>query len=398
VLAILLALVLGFAAAVGVLGDGGRPVNVIWALVGLLGVNFVALKLWLLGAFWSRRGGGVRGETSALAGRAWLRLVGALDRAAAKADLPGALTAVLGRARIAPWGLGAVSHGLWTAALLGAIVGMMLSFSTRRYGFVWETTILPAEFFVTLIAGMGRIPALLGFPVPDAETIAGSGRQVLTDEAARRAWAGWLVGCSLVYGVLPRVGFLLCCAGLWRRGVRRMRLDLSLPGYADLCERLVPASERLGVSDADLAVPRQAAPARRATGEGIRVAALELGDDLIWPPAWVDSLSSRGLVDAGRLDDRAARRAILERFDAHPPRRLLLAVDARQAPDRGHLHLLAELAERCGALRVLAITPNDADPRQGRLAQWREALAGLEWPADTLITDAAQARAWLEAA
>ncbi|MER2553241.1 MAG: DUF2868 domain-containing protein, partial [Thauera sp.] len=48
VVAFVLALVLGFGAAAGVLGDGSRPVNVLWTLGGLLGVHLLSLLVWLL--------------------------------------------------------------------------------------------------------------------------------------------------------------------------------------------------------------------------------------------------------------------------------------------------------------------------------------------------------------
>src|SRR5690606_7205235 len=52
------ALVFGFGAAAGVLGDGSRPVNVVWALGGLLGVHLVSLLLWLLGMLLAGRSRG----------------------------------------------------------------------------------------------------------------------------------------------------------------------------------------------------------------------------------------------------------------------------------------------------------------------------------------------------
>ncbi len=55
--AAVLALVFGFGAAAGVLGDGSRPVNVVWTLGGLLGVNLFSLLLWLVATALPVRGG-----------------------------------------------------------------------------------------------------------------------------------------------------------------------------------------------------------------------------------------------------------------------------------------------------------------------------------------------------
>lgn len=414
-----LALVLGFGAAAGVLGDGTRPVNVVWTLGGLLGVHGLSLLLWLasIGAQ-GRLGGGL--QQGGVLGRVWLRVVGVLDRGAAAADLPAALAGLLGRGRLAAWGVGAVSHALWFAALLGATLGVLALLATRRYGFIWETTILPADSFVSLSAALGALPGMLGFPVPDAATVAASGDAPMVDEAGRRAWAGWLVGAVVVYGVLPRLLLGLLCWLLWRRGTRGLALELSRPGYARLRPLLMPDSERIGVHDPERAT--QQGPRRQATavrGEGGAVAvALELGDDLQWPAvlcaqpatddaALADPQAQLVWDDGGRLDSREQRRAARERFAAHPPSRLLVAVDARQTPDRGSLGLIGELADHAQSIRVWLAgaageggeAGHDADrdgASPGRMRQWREGLVAIGLGADWALSDGAAARAWLE--
>ena len=163
--AAVLALVLGFGAAAGVLGDGSRAVNVVWALGGLLGVNLLSLLLWVLATVLQARRARVGPHAGGALGRLWLWLVSAFDRSPAAADLPLALGSLLGQGRVASWGLGAVSHGLWALALLGAALGVVTLLATRLYGFVWETTILPADVFVSLTEVLGRLPAALGPPL-----------------------------------------------------------------------------------------------------------------------------------------------------------------------------------------------------------------------------------------
>lgn len=466
--AAVLALVLGFGAAAGVLGDGTRPVNVVWTLGGLLGVHLFSMLLWLVTLALQ---GGARGgfQHGGVLGRAWLALTGFLDRSKAAADLPLALGGLLGRGRLAAWGVGAANHALWCAALLGATLGVLALLATRRYGFVWETTILPADTFVALSAALGALPGMLGFPVPDAATVAASGDAPMLDEAGRRAWAGWLVGAVVVYGVLPRLVLALLCVALWRRGTRRLALDLSRPGYARLRPLLMPDSERIGVRDPEpAAMPRPRRHAAIARGDGSAVAvALELGDDLSWPDVLdarfardggamavgADAAPARHWDDGGRLDSREQRRAARELFAAHPPRRLLVAVDARQTPDRGSLGLIAELADHAQSIRVWpagldareavdagtagsvgrgpaadgamdgAAERGAGEAREGRLRQWREGLAGIGLAGaasdganigyevdgatgqagrgvgaegEVVLMDAAAARAWLE--
>lgn len=390
-----LALLGGFGAAAGALGDGSRAVNVVWVLGALLGVHLVSLALWLAGL--ALTAAPHRPPAAAaipgLLGRGGLWLLARLERGSAAHALPPALAGLLGPPRLARWGVGAASHGLWALALAGAAAGLLVLFATRRYDFVWETTILPAEVFVALTALLGQLPAALGFPVPDAATIAASGSApgvapaatAPLDAAGRRAWAGWLLGCLALYGLAPRLLLGAGCTALWMRGLRRLRLDLALPGYA----RLLPASERLGVNDpvpARFPHPSRAHAAAAAGGAPVALA-LELGADLPWPPAALTA------PDGGRLDSREQRRACLAAFAAHPPHRVLVAIDARLTPDRGSLGTIAELAAHTAALRVWALrAPAGAAPAD-RLAQWRDALAALDLE---LVTDPAAATAWLE--
>lgn len=398
--AAVLALVLGFGAAAGVLGDGSRAVNVVWALGGLLGVNLLSLLLWALATLLQARRPRVGPHAGGALGRLWLWLVSFFDRSPAGTDLPLALGSLLGQGRAASWGLGAVSHGLWALALLGAAAGVVTLLATRLYGFVWETTILPADVFVLLTDVLGSLPAALGFPVPDAATVAASGDAPMLQEDGRRAWAGWLMGALLVYGVLPRMLLAAVCAGLWLSKLRALRLDLSRAGYARLRPLLLPDSERIGVRDPEHKrmgwLPR---PAVTAKGAGAAaVVALELGADLGWPPSVPELDKEFALCDAGRLDSGEQRRDALQRFSEHPPRRLLIAVDPRRTPDRGNLGLIAELVEHAFDTRVWALM-TDSGPEvplaASRLPQWREGLARLGFAPEALMLDAIAARDWL---
>ena len=235
-LASVVALASGFGAALAVLGDGTRAVNVVWTLGGLLGVHLVSLLLWALGlSFGGRDAGGALG-------RVWLWLSTRLSPAGpAGVYVARALAGLLARARLLRWWLGAVTHGLWFAALCGALVGLLATLSVRRYGFAWETTILSADVFVHLVRIVGWLPAQVGFAVPDAEHVRASGAAAAVDEAARIAWSSWLLGCVTMYGIVPRALLWAVCLVLWRVGRARLRLDLALPGYAVLVARLARA-------------------------------------------------------------------------------------------------------------------------------------------------------------
>ncbi|VVO06257.1 DUF2868 domain-containing protein [Pseudomonas fluorescens] len=365
-----LAVVSGAGLAFAALGDGQTPVNVFWALGSLLGLNLILLLSWALGLVFA-------GEHGATLGRVWLWLSEKLARDAKAAQLAPALLLLLQRHKLNRWALGVLVNGLWLLAMLSALVILLMLMATRRYGFVWETTILGGETFVAMTQALGALPALLGFSVPTVEMIRASGDAALNIESARQAWAAWLVGVLLVYGVLPRLLLALFCRWRWKTGQATLQLDLNLPGYAQLRERLMPTSERLGISDA---APEHLHQIENGSSDlpsdGALLVAIELDDQRQWPPQLPKTVSNAGI-----LDSRESRHKLLEQLSRFPPARLAIACDPRRSPDRGSLALIAELARGASATRVwlLPAPPGEALDA-ARLGDWHVALQQLDLP------------------
>jgi hypothetical protein len=370
ILLAVVAILSGAGLAFAALGNGLVPVNVFWALGSLLGLNLILLLSWALGLLFA-------GEHSASLGRLWLWLSEKLARDAKAAQLAPALLLMLQRRKLNRWAVGVLVNSLWLLALLSAMVILLTLLATRRYGFVWETTILQADTFVAVTQTLGALPALLGFNVPTVEMIRASGDAALNIESARQAWAAWLVGVLLVYGILPRLILALLCLWRWKRGRAGLSLDLNLPGYSQLRERLMPSSERLGVNDA---VPEQLHHVTGGVSElesdGALLVAIELDDQRPWPPKLPTSVK-----DAGILDSRESRNKLLEQLTRFPPARLAIACDPRRSPDRGSLALIAELARSATATRVwLLQAPAGQALDAERLGDWHTALQQLEIP------------------
>lgn len=349
---------------------GQTPVNVFWALGSLLGINLILLLSWALGLIFA-------GEHGATLGRLWLWLSEKLARDAKAAQLAPALLLMLQRKKLNRWALGTLVNGLWLLAMFSALILLLTLMATRRYGFVWETTILGADTFISITQALGYLPSLLGFNVPTVEMIRASGNGALDIESARQAWASWLVGVLVVYGVLPRLLLALLCFWRWNRGKASLRLDLNLPGYAQLRERLMPTSERLGVNDPEPAqLHRVESQVGELASEGALLVAIELDEQRPWPPALPKNVSNAGI-----LDSRESRHKLLEQLSRFPPARLAIACDPRRSPDRGSLALIAELARNAGATRVWLL---QAPPGEGldaeRLGDWHVALQQLELP------------------
>ncbi|WP_223630397.1 DUF2868 domain-containing protein [Pseudomonas atacamensis] len=349
---------------------GQTPVNVFWALGSLLGINLILLLSWALGLIFA-------GEHGATLGRLWLWLSEKFARDAKAAQLAPALLLLLQRKKLNRWALGALVNGLWLLAMLSALILLLTLMATRRYGFVWETTILGADTFIHVTQVLGYLPSLLGFNVPTEEMIRASGAGALDIESARQAWATWLVGVLVVYGVLPRLLLALFCLWRWNSGKAALRLDLNLPGYAQLRERLMPTSERLGVNDPEPAqLHRIESNVGERASEGALLVAIELDEQRPWPPALPKNVSNAGI-----LDSRESRHKLLEQLSRFPPARLAIACDPRRSPDRGSLALIAELARNAGATRIwlLQAPPGEALDGQ-RLGDWHAALQQLDLP------------------
>ena len=349
---------------------GQTPVNVFWALGSLLGINLILLLSWALGLIFA-------GEHGAMLGRLWLWLSEKLARDAKAAQLAPALLLMLQRDKLNRWALGTLVNGLWLIAMLSALILLLTLMATRRYGFVWETTLLGADTFIHLTQALGYLPSLLGFNVPTEAMIRASGDGALNIESARQAWATWLVGVLVVYGVLPRLLLALFCFWRWNRGKAALRLDLNLPGYAQLRERLMPTSERLGVNDPEPAqLHRVESGVSELVSEGALLVAIELDEQRPWPPALPKNVSN-----AGVLDSRESRHKLLEQLSRFPPARLAIACDPRRSPDRGSLALIAELARSAGETRVWLLQAPPGEALDGdRLSDWHVALQQLQLP------------------
>jgi hypothetical protein len=346
------------------------PVNVFWALGSLLGLNLILLLSWALGLLFA-------GDHGASLGRLWLWLSEKLARDAKAAQLAPALLLLLQRQKLNRWVIGVLVNGLWLLAMLSALVMLLTLMATRRYGFVWESTILGADTFITMTQTLGALPALLGFSVPTVEMIRASGDAALNIESARQAWAAWLMGVLLVYGVLPRLLLALLCLWRWKIGKAALQLDLNLPGYAQLRERLMPTSERLGISDAaPEQLHRVESGVSEAQSDGALLVAIELDELRPWPPPLPKSVSNAGI-----LDSRESRNKLLEQLSRFPPARLAIACDPRRSPDRGSLALIAELARSASATRIWLLQPPPGEALDAdRLGDWHAALQQLELP------------------
>jgi hypothetical protein len=375
-LLLLSAIIAGVLLAKTALSGAPEAINIFWALAGLIGLNLLSLLVWLLSLVFST-------QASSPLSQIWLWLSNKLARDAKAAQLAPALLVLLQRNHLLRWGLGRLLHGWWLITLTSALLTLIALLATRRYGFVWESTIVASDSFVTLVSSLGTPAAWLGFAVPDSSLIQHSGLQALEDEQARHIWASWLLGMLLIYGILPRLACNVLCEWRWRYGIKRLQLNADDPVWQPVHERVQPSSERLGVIDAAPSQLSSSAAGSQIAGQAAVIVAIELDDSINWPP----ELPAQ-VLNAGVIDTREQRRKILDQLSANPPARLLIACNPQRSADRGTLHLIAELSRTAVQTQVWLLATETAEER---LSNWQEQLDTLK-----LTHSRSAPWAWLE--
>ena len=411
---VVIAVLGGFSTALAVLGDGSRPVNVIWALGGLIGFNLLMLFIWLLNLL---PAGANSNERGGIPGRIWFWLSSRFSGrsshsrstgrgADAQRESPGvavsrALAELMQRSRSTLWCFGAITHYLWLFALTGVLTGLLLSLALRSYTFIWETTILPADAFVEFVAVFGWLPDLLGFGMPTADAVRSSGvadgmlapvggqSTLVQPESIRRAWSSWLLGSLLVYGIMPRLLLAFWCSQRLFSRLGRVRLQ-SLPAYTVLAAHLRPASEAAGIRD-----QQPASLYRRTIGSNSKpgtrsavIIGLELEEDfsgredsgvvvngasgLASGLESMDSLGADPVLIIQPVDSREQRTHALAVLTDNPPTRLLIVCNPRLSPDRGTINWIVDASWQ--ALETRVLLPGTMGVDQVRLNSWQDSL------------------------
>ena len=373
---LVIAVLVGGSAALAALGAGFRPVNVVSALVVLLGVNLFSLVVWIVTLIVGIGSGGW------LAGR-WPWLVRKLATGPEVTLAGQAWWSLWQQAGGLRWVLSSVTHASWLIASLTMLAVLYFTLSIRHFDFAWETTLLSADSFVALTQFVGVVPHWFGFAIPDSETVRASGHLSRNSVQAQALWASWLTGALVCYGVLPRSLLLLVSLAMVARAWPRTQPQLLSPYYQALLLKMAPAAlspEGQVPPQIKLRYPpvlKGADSATRAMMTGIEL-------ETEWPPVGLGC----EIVHTMMIDSRDTRNMALGHVAQLNPRRLVIACDARQTPDRGTLRLIAELASYASKTLVWLQPAGGADGpdgADGRIPVWKNQLhAALE--VEVLVT------------
>ncbi len=362
-----------------------HAINIYWLLLVLLGFNLLSMLLWLVGISLHMEGliSGVLAKlTSWLP--AQLKTNGSVGSRADRAWLACNFGGKVGK-----WQLSKIAHQLWLVYMLAGLLVLVLVLMTRQYDFVWGTTLLSDTAFVKLTKALSTPLQALGLTTPTPQQVQETrigALQVLT-AAHRYAWAQFLLGALLCFGIVPRL--LLWCWSVLMRGLarRRFALDHYLPYYIALRQQLLPLAGHGRIIDADTSPPAaDAAPRSEPVPHQLPTEAqwvsVELGDAIAWPPQSVDPGS-----DLGQVVDRDSLTRILQRLQHGAVPVLAVAVAAARSPDRGVQRTIADLiANSAQAWLVLLHSREHAAISTTRLAAWYRLAEACKVPADHVIS------------
>lgn len=376
------ALLAGAGAARLVLGSYAEgPVNFFLALSSLLGLHTLMLLVWLVVILF-QPGSGAVGLLGGLVLRLGRRVTRWLHRGPLELAALRAAGEAFARPPLGRWVLSTISHSLWLSYLAGCLGAVLLLLGTRQYDFAWETTILSERAYMTMARMIAAPVEILGFDVPDPAQVAGSRRtgsgQVFD---ARERWGGLLVGCLVVYGLVPRGVALLVSLGALLRARSRYRLDVTRPGFARLQGRLVPIARAVGVVDPDEPLMADndavARPSAAISGNGpVGILGLEIErPERGWPPA----VAGVEWWDLGFAEDRTDRHRVVERVAMADPmaRSVVVVCSLAATPDRGTGAFLASLAKTNLPPVVLLLTHGQRLRQRSPLAEVEQRI--LDW-------------------
>lgn len=373
-LLIFLSICSGIGLAYAGLGSRGTEVNLLSAWIALLGLHALSFMIWFIYLFVPKRSD----KDYPLFGQLWVALIKKLSRGPNATLVPNALFSLTRQQRSTAWFLSAISHALWFTVLISALVTMFFLLSTRRYTFVWETTILSAASVEKMANILGLIPSFLGFPAPDVTQLFSV--SAANDLALHALWSSWLIGQLIVFGLLLRLIAFIISFLIARFRLRHCHLAIESTAYAALLARLEPVSINTGMDSPapDMTAPTLHRASLDLSANGTLIVGIELDPHEQWPI--IDNQNNQQLIDGGNIESREQRHHLLTELGQlkEPLRQILFICDAEQTPDRSHLNLMQMIAQFGQKHFVLLINRSHTEPDQSEL--WLKSLkeSGLE--------------------
>lgn len=223
--------------------------------------------------------------------------------------------------------VGVIIHRAWLFGLMGGLVALLMLFSFKSYGFVWESTLLTQAHFANVLAVLGSLPSLFGFDVPTYH-------ELMTKTATPSSFAILMMASVVFYGILPRFCAYLYCVFNARQP---FNIDQNLYYYQHLLHDFNQA-----IVDKDDYTPATPKPARPTHDTPTKiVATLERPAPTNWYHTTAQTIKEIGVLDD--KDDLTHAISTANELNAQ----LHLGIDLKSLPDRGMLRKFDRLLQNC---------------------------------------------------
>lgn len=372
-------ILLGGLAAIQAVSGESSTLNIYWLLAVLLGFNTISLLLWLSGVMLN-----LQSLSSGIVAQLASWLPSRHKKEPTSASLAtqswweSCLTGEVGK-----WRISVLTHKFWLAYLAAGMVLLLLLMLAKQYNFIWGTTLLPDSTLPKLTQILGAPLQAMGLTIPsDPQAVASRIGISKQDAATRTAWANFLIGVLLVYGFFPRLLVLGMSRLMQAWSERRFKLDLYLPYYIDLRQRLMARDIRAEIIDADpMAGIKPADVARPPENLMLPSNAQAFGIELDQTAHWPESITCRiNIIDQQSHDEA---KALISKLNGA----LVLGVAAHRLPDRGVQRLIKELVDSSDKKPWLILLSKPSTPvSSAREFAWFRLAEVCGIPAEHVIT------------
>ncbi len=390
------------AALLGALGSiyaitDSNTINIYWLLLVLLGFNLLSMLLWLVGI-----GLNITDLMSGLFARliSWLpehfksknqtnKTTESQSMQADKAWLDCNFSGTVGK-----WQMSMMTHQLWLVYLFTGLVFFVLMLMVRQYDFVWGTTLLSDSIFIKITDVLSWPLNLLGFVTPSTEMIQQTRVGSLATDAIQTStiayryhWAQFLLGALLCFGIVPRILLWGWSMMMGRYARKHFAPDYYLPYYINLRQQLMPLASHGEIVDADISPqviskPRIDTPTAHDLSAETQWVAVELSDNIHWPPASINTNNNLGHV----ISRETLAVALNYLHDKQKPI-VAVAVSSARAPDRGIQRTITSLMSSSSQRWLVLVKQHEDEPvSSSRLAAWYRMADTCNVPADHVIT------------
>lgn len=368
----IIAFIVGLLAAVGYLNESNAPVNLLWALIILLGPNMLALMLWLVMFRQAKRQGAGSGSL----------LMDVAEKISGKnsvAPLAPGLLSFMQRQKVTAWLFSSITHLFWLCLMLGIWLGTLSMLLAQDYSFYWGSTLLTSDQVAPAIVALGEPATWLGLPMPNTELIHQTGEQAQSGTEVRYQWGAWLLWTLFLVGVLPRLLLLLLSQyWVWRRHVpQELPMDPAwLPLQKALAAPISKITDERGAGAASVTTPTTIMGNR--DGSNICVP-FELDPRTDYSLDLEPSVKQWPMVNG-----RTQQQQLIEHLanSSNGANRALLVCDPRTTPDRGLRRFITELASVSAEVGVIFVPTLTGDALAKQQQTWHEQLQDLnvQWP------------------